>query len=183
MADEILATAAAVALASIAGVCTSCYLILRRVKRSLVVARVRLAKQRFLSRSRPRRELAGIRANLVEVTQSTRAIMQMMNERDSSAELVGLHDRFERLSATVGRQLEVLSYEPDDRVLDAALDQMRRRAERVIRVASEVRAAASLLSDDAIDFDLAALSNEVRREVAALAYGREVLGRQFPASV
>jgi hypothetical protein len=183
MADEILATAAAVALASIAGVCTTCYLIIRRVQRSLVVARLRLAKQRFLSRSRPRRELAGIRANVAGVTQSTRTVMQMMNERDSSAELVLLHDRFERLSATVGRQLEVLNHEPDDRVLDAALDQMRRRAEGVVRVASEVRAAASLLSDDAIDFELAALSNEVRREVAALTYGREVLGHQRATSV
>lgn len=183
MADEILATAAAVVLASIAGVCTSCYLVLRRVKRSLVVARVRLAKQRFLSRSRPRRELAGIRADLVEVSEGTRAIIQMMNERGSSAELVRLHDRFERLSATVGRQLEVLSYEPDDRVLDAALDQMRLRSERVVQVASEVRVAASLLSDDAIDFELAALGREVRREVAALTYGREVLGRQSATPV
>lgn len=183
MADEILATAAAVVLASIAGVCTSCYLVLRRVKRSLAVARIRLAKQRFLSRSRPRRELAGIRADLLEVSQGTRAIIQMMNERGSSAELVRLHDRFERLSATVGRQLEVLSYEPDDRVLDAALDQMRLRSERVVQVASEVRVAASLLSDDAIDFELAALGREVRREVAALTYGREVLGRQSATPV
>lgn len=183
MADEFLATAAAVVLASIAGICSSCYLVVRRVRRSLVVARVRLAKQRFLSRSRPRRELAGIRANVVEVTRGTGAIIEMMNERGSSAELMRLHDRFQRLSATLGRQLEVLSHEPDDRVLDAALDQMRLRAERVVQVASDVRVAASLLSDDAIDFELAALGKEVRREVTALTYGREVLGRRSATPV
>lgn len=182
MADEVLATAAAVALASIAGICSSCYVAVRRFRRSLLVARFRFAKQRFLSRSRPRRELAGMRAGVLEVTEGTKAIMQMTEQRDSYGELRRLHDRLERLAATVGRQLEVLSHAPDDRALEAALGQMRRRAQRVMRVASEVRAAASLLADDAIDHELAALSDEVRREVSALAYGREVLGRRSATS-
>ncbi|MBA2272807.1 MAG: hypothetical protein H0W21_02740 [Actinobacteria bacterium] len=183
MTDEVLATAAAVALASIAGVCTSCYMILRRFRRSLLVANVRLAKQRFLSRSSPRRELAGMRASVLQVTHGTRSIMQMTREQDPSGELRRLHERLERLAATVGRQLEVLSYEPDDRVLEAALGEMRQRAERVIRVASEVRAAASLLSDCSVDYELAALSDEVRREVAALTYGRELVGRRSATSI
>jgi hypothetical protein len=84
----------------------------------------------------------------------------------------------ERLAAVVGRQLEVLSFEPDDRVLDNALVQMRARADRVIRAASDVRSAASMLAEEAVDLELAALSEEVRREVQALTYGREVLGRR-----
>ncbi len=109
--------------------------------------------------------------------------MQMTREQDPSGELRRLHERLERLAATVGRQLEVLSYEPDDRVLEAALGEMRQRAERVIRVASEVRAAASLLSDCSVDYELAALSDEVRREVAALTYGRELVGRRSATSI
>ncbi len=104
--------------------------------------------------------------------------MLLTSERDSHGELRRLHERLERLAAVVGRQLELLSLEPDDRILDAALAQMRQRADRVIRAASDVRAAASLLAEDAVDLELAALGEEVRREVQALTYGHEILGRR-----
>ncbi len=104
--------------------------------------------------------------------------MQLTGERDSDGELRRLHERLERLAGTVGRQLELLNLEPDDRILDAALAEMRERVDRVIRAASDVRAAASLLAEDAVDLELAALSEEMRREVQALTYGSEVLGRR-----
>ncbi|MDQ3660402.1 MAG: cytochrome P450, partial [Actinomycetota bacterium] len=94
--------------------------------------------------------------------------MQLTGERDSDGELRRLHERLERLAGTVGRQLELLNLEPDDRILDAALAEMREMVDRVIRAASDVRAAASLLAEDAVDLELAALSEEMRREVQAL---------------
>ncbi|CAN5339412.1 hypothetical protein BH20ACT22_BH20ACT22_23300 [soil metagenome] len=178
MADEILAIAVAVALVCIVGLCTAGYMAALMFRRSRLVRNVRLSRQRFLSQSRSRRELAGIRARILQATDGTRTIMRMIGERDSTGELRRLHERLEQLAATVGQQLELLSLEPDDRVLEGALTQMRQRTDRVIRAASDVRAAASLLAEEAVDLELAILGEEVRREVQALTYGREVLGRR-----
>jgi hypothetical protein len=103
--------------------------------------------------------------------------MVVVGERASNGGLVGLHDRLERLAVTVERQLEILSYEPDDAVLTASLAPLHQRAQKVIRAATEVRAAASLLLEGTAELELDALAEEVRSEVEALKHGRDVLDR------
>jgi hypothetical protein len=105
------------------------------------------------------------------------SLMVIVGEQGSSAELGSLHERLRRLAAIVDRQLEILSCEADDDALAASLSLMRRRADRVLRAATDLRAAVSLLVEEATDHELDALTTAMRTEVQALSYGRDLLGR------
>jgi hypothetical protein len=153
------------------------YLIVRRIRRSLTLRRARLARQRLFSRSGARRELAGIRAHVLEATTGARSIAAMLAERDPHRSLRNLQQRLERLAAIVDQQLEIMSHEPDDRILADGLTSLRHRAEGVVRAATEVRTAASLLLEGPTDYELEALTEDARCEAEALRYGREVLAR------
>jgi hypothetical protein len=178
MAGDVLATAAGVSLACTVVFCAAGWMIVRRMRRSLTLQRARLVCQRCFSRSRSRRELAGLRANVLGATMRSESLMQIVGEQGSNGELKSLHGRLRRLAAIVDRQLQILSCEGDDGALAASLSLMRQRADRVLRAATDLRMAVSLLVEYATDHELDALTTAMRTEVQALSYGRDLLGRR-----
>jgi hypothetical protein len=177
MAGDILAAAAGVFVACTVVLCVAGWMGLRRLRRSSTLRRARLTCQRCFSRSSSRRELAGLRANVLTATRRSGSLMLILGEQGSNRELRSLHERLGRLAAVVDRQLEILSCEGDDGALAASLSLMRQRADRVLGAATDLRTAVSLLVEDATDRQLDALTTAMRTEVQALSYGRELLGR------
>jgi hypothetical protein len=177
MAGDILATAAGAFMACTVVLCAAGWMGVRRLRRSSTLQRARLVCQRCFSRSSSRRELARLRANVLRATMRSESLMVIVGEQGASAELGSLHERLRRLAAIVDRQLEILSCEADDDALAASLSLMRRRADRVLRAATDLRAAVSLLVEEATDHELDALTTAMRTEVQALSYGRDLLGR------
>lgn len=157
--------------------------VVRRARRSLWFRRSRLLRERWLARSRPRRDLARLRTEVCRARAATTSIMRLLGRRRIDSSLSELHVRLERLAVAVESQLEILHYEPDDGALSAALPPMCRRVDRVLHAATNVRIAASLVLEGCTDHELDDLSRRAGWEVQALRHGREVLARTTAASL
>lgn len=148
---------------------------IRRVRRSgvLGVASLRL---HALTDSGPRREVARLRLQLrAAVDGGTAAIRASGTSAGLPGEAPALLRRIQREAVALDAHLRVMQTEDDQDTLRAALPDLRRRVEEVVRLVRQLRAAVADGLAAVSANSLAQLGDDVDREVIALRAGRERL--------
>ncbi len=159
----------------------------RRIRRDPRVNRTTLLIQEKTSPPGPRRSLMHLRVRLGDAVTSARGAVAVIQAHGSvQGELASLVRRIDRVAVPLDAQLRLMQSEPDMRLLYELLQPARARVEEIEGIVRHIRSAAYATLGSDMAGDVARITADVEREVAALQAGMSTLhalGMDTPAPV